>query len=69
MKIIYDSDADAVYIKLKDIEIVKTKKVDDYTVLDYDKAGNLIGIELLFVSEQNPDLLKEFKVENLLQKS
>jgi len=68
MKIRYDSDADAVYIKLRDVEIAKTKKVDDYTILDYDKAGNLVGIELLFVSEQNPNLLKEFKVENLLQR-
>ncbi|MDP2672651.1 MAG: DUF2283 domain-containing protein [Nanoarchaeota archaeon] len=68
MKIRYDSDADAVYIKLRDIEIAETKKVDDYTILDYDKSGNLIGIELLFVSEQNPSLLNEFKVENLLQR-
>lgn len=68
MKIRYDSDADAVYIKLRDIKIAETKKVDDYTILDYDKSGNLIGIELLFVSEQNPSLLNEFKVENLLQR-
>lgn len=68
MKIRYDSDADAVYIKLRDIKIAETKKIDDYTILDYDKSGNLIGIELLFVSEQNPSLLNEFKVENLLQR-
>lgn len=68
MKIRYDSEADAVYLKLRDTEVATTKKIDDYTILDYDIAGNLIGIELLFVSEQNPNLLKELKVEDLLQK-
>ncbi|MBI2004192.1 DUF2283 domain-containing protein [Candidatus Pacearchaeota archaeon] len=67
MKISYDSDADAIYIKLRDEEIVETKKVDDYTILDYNKEGYLIGIELLFISEQNPRLLKEFLVENLIK--
>mgnify|MGYP001584751185 CR=1 len=68
MKIRYDSDADAIYIKLRDTEIAETKKVDDYTILDYDESGNLVGIELLFISEKNPGLLNEFKVENLLQR-
>ncbi|KHO54339.1 MAG: hypothetical protein QT10_C0017G0034 [archaeon GW2011_AR19] len=67
MKISYDSEADAIYIKLRDEEIAETKKVDDYTILDYNEEGHLVGIELLFISEQNPNLLKEFLVENLIK--
>ncbi len=66
MEIKYDSDADAMYLKLRDVEIARTKKIDDYTILDYDEEGNVIGMELLFVREHNPNLLKEFRVENLI---
>jgi len=65
MKIKYDPDADAMYIRLQDGEIEKTREVDDNIILDYDKDGKLLGIELLFVKEQIPHLLKEIKVENL----
>ncbi len=66
MKIRYDPEADAMYIKLRDSEVVKTKKIDRNTILDLDKNGQVIGIELLFVKENNPNLLKEFQVENLV---
>jgi uncharacterized protein YuzE len=66
MKIRYDSDADAMYITLDDGEIVETRKVDDNTLLDYDKEGKLIGIEILFVRERMPHLLKEIQVENMI---
>ena len=66
MKITYDPDADAMYIYLKEGKSFKTKEVDDNTILDYDKEGNVIGIEILFVKERMPQLLKEFKVENLM---
>lgn len=66
MKIRYDPNADAMYIKLSDEEVKKTRKVDNNTILDYDKNGKVIGIELLFVKEQMPHLLKEIQVENLI---
>ena len=66
MKIRYDPDADAVYIKLSDEKVETTREVDDNTILDYDKRGRLIGIELLFVKERMPHLLKEIQVENLI---
>lgn len=66
MKIRYDPEADAMYIKLRDSEVASTKKIDKNTILDLDKDGQVIGIELLFVKENNPNLLKEFQVENLV---
>jgi len=66
MKIRYDPDADAVYIKLSDEKVETTREVDDNAILDYDERGRLIGIELLFVKERMPHLLKEIQVENLI---
>ena len=66
MKITYDKDADAMFIELKEGEFAKNKKLNDYTILDLDKDGNLLGIEILFVKEKMPNLLKEIKVENLI---
>ncbi len=66
MKITYDPDADAMYIYLKEGKSFKTKEVDENTILDYDSKGNVIGIEILFVKERMPQLLKEFRVENLM---
>ena len=65
MKISYDEDADALYIKLKEGEVAKTKEVDKNTMLDYDSQGNLLGIELLFVKERMPQVLKKVQVENI----
>ena len=66
MRIRYDLDADAIYIRLLETEIATTHKIDDNTILDYDKSGRLVGIELLFVKERMPHLLKEIRVENLM---
>jgi uncharacterized protein YuzE len=66
MKIRYDPEADAMYIKLANKAIAKTKEIDKNTIMDFDSSGNLVGIELLFVKERNPSLLKELKFENLV---
>ena len=59
MKIRYDSDADAMYITLKEDSVDHTKEVDENTIIDFNKAGQVIGVEILFVKERNPKLLKE----------
>ena len=66
MKIKYDSDADAMYIKLIEDEVEYTKEIDKNTILDFNKNGQIIGVEILFVKERNPDVLKELQFENLI---
>lgn len=66
MEISYDQDADAMYIKLREGEVDKTKEIDDNTILDYDKQGNVIGVELLFVKERMPSAsLSKITFENV----
>lgn len=66
MKITYDKEADAIYIKLTNEKFSKTKIIDKNTILNLDGKGNVIGIELLFVSTRIPkNLLSSISVENL----
>ena len=66
MKIRYDPEADAMYIKLRSGKITKTKEIDENIYIDLDKNKQVIGIEILSVKEKNPDLLKQFQFENLV---
>jgi uncharacterized protein YuzE len=66
MNVTYDSDADAMYIKLTSEKFSKNKIIDENTILDLDKNGNVIGIELLFVSKHLPkDFLSRVVVETI----
>jgi len=67
MKISYDKEADAMYIEFQKGEFATNKKIDDFTIIDLDKKGNILGIELLDVSKRIPiDSLCEISVKNLL---
>jgi uncharacterized protein YuzE len=52
MYITYDEKADAMYIKLKECKIFKTKEIDEDIILDLDEKEKLIGIEILDVSDK-----------------
>ncbi|MBU1975306.1 MAG: DUF2283 domain-containing protein [Nanoarchaeota archaeon] len=64
MKISYDSDADAMYIRFSDEDIDHSKKMDDFTILDVNKKGEVIGLEILSVKERNPKML-DLQVKNM----
>ncbi len=66
MKLRYDSEADALYITLKKATVTKTQEIDRNTLLDFDEKGELVGVELLFVNDRNPDVLKTLRIENLI---
>jgi len=66
MKVTYDEEADAMYIKLTNEKFSKTKVIDKNTILNLDKEGNVIGIELLFVKKHLPkNFLSQVIVERL----
>jgi uncharacterized protein YuzE len=47
----YDRAADAIYIKLSDMPIKRTKQLDNDRLVDFDSKDRPVGIELLHVSE------------------
>jgi uncharacterized protein YuzE len=67
MKITFDKEADAMYIEMSNEEFVKNKKIDNETIIDLDKNGKIIGIEILNVSKRiAKDFLSEIQIQNLV---
>lgn len=54
MKIDYDKIADAVYFSLKKGKVAKTLEMNERLIVDVDKKGNILGIEMLDASNQLP---------------
>jgi YD repeat-containing protein len=52
VKIIYDRETDTLSIILRDGRIVESDEAREGLILDYDKAGRIVSIELLDASEQ-----------------
>ncbi len=52
MNIKFDREADAIYLKLSDAEIAESDEEKPGIILDYDKDGNIVGIELLEASKK-----------------
>jgi len=46
MKVSYYKDTDSLYIDLSESPSSESREVSDGIVLDYDAAGNLVGIDI-----------------------
>jgi len=46
MKLNYHPDTDSLYIDLSEHLSVESREISDGIVLDYDAAGNLVGIDI-----------------------
>jgi uncharacterized protein YuzE len=51
VKVEYDKDADILYIKLRDSEIVDTRMLGEDVYVDVDKDANFVGIEIWRASQ------------------
>jgi uncharacterized protein YuzE len=51
MKIQYFQDTDTLYIELKPAEVSETKDLDEDTLLDLDRDGNICGITIEHASK------------------
>jgi uncharacterized protein YuzE len=52
MKIEYSKEADAIYVYFKEEFVASSREIEDGVVIDFDKDGHLIGIEVLDVSQR-----------------
>ena len=64
MKLEFDPVADAAYLEIADSEVDSSQEIKPGVILDYDAAGNVIGLEILDASQrvQNPAAM-EFAVK------
>lgn len=65
MKVTINPEADALYMRLSDTRIHDSEEVKPGIILDYDDQNNLIGIEILRISERVPSAsLKSVLIES-----
>jgi uncharacterized protein YuzE len=52
MKLNYHAETDSLYIDLSEKPSVESREVSECVVLDYDAAGNLVGIDIDYASQR-----------------
>ncbi len=53
MKLHVDKEADALYLRLDDSAIVESEEVSPGVVLDYNEANEVVGVEMLRLSQRS----------------
>ena len=52
MKVTYDREADAMYIRFRDVAVARTSHIQPGIILDYGADGELGGLEILWASQR-----------------
>ncbi len=67
MKIEYDREVDALYIRIQEKEVSRTKEIEEGINLDMDDEGKIIGLEIIGATERysQKDLFN-LSTENLI---
>ncbi len=47
MKLEYDQEANAIYVRFSDDRIVESEEVQEGVIFDFDEGGRIVGFELL----------------------
>ena len=56
MKLHVDKKADALYLRLDDSAIIESEEVSPGVVLDYNESNEVVGVEMLHLSERSASL-------------
>lgn len=54
MRLRIDHESDALYFRLDESEIIESEEVQPGIILDFDREGRVIGIEILSLSTRVP---------------
>ena len=55
MRMTWDKEADALYIRFDEAKIVESEEVSDGIILDFNANGRIVGFEMLYVRERFPN--------------
>ena len=65
MRLKVDKDNDALYFRLDESQIVESEEVEPGIILDFNKDGKVVGIEMLNLSARvAPEQLKTLQYES-----
>lgn len=67
MKIEYDQEVDALYIRVQEKHVARTQEITEGVNIDFDDEGKVIGLEILDATERysRPDIFN-LSTENLI---
>ena len=63
MKIKFDKEANAIYIRFKEGKIAESDEIKDGVIIDYDSEGNPLAIEILNaknILKGKPEIIGDF---------
>ncbi|MCX6916723.1 MAG: DUF2283 domain-containing protein [Verrucomicrobia bacterium] len=64
MRLHVDKEADALYLRLDDSKIIESEEVSPGVVLDFNERNQVVGIEMLNLSQRTPKLdLRELQYQ------
>jgi uncharacterized protein YuzE len=64
MRLHYDEQADALYLRLDDSPVEESDEVQAGIILDFNAAGQVVGVEILGLKERVPQAnLKQIQFE------
>ena len=63
MNIKYDESIDAIYIQIKDSNILDSEEVSEGIVCDFDSSNDLVGIEVLGIKDKTIEQLRDIGVK------
>ena len=64
MRLHVDKEADALYLRLDDSKIIESEEVSPGIVLDFNERNQVVGIEMLNLSQRTPRLdLRELQYQ------
>ena len=64
MRLRIDRESDALYLRIDEAPIIESEEVQPGVILDFDKDGRVVGIEILALSTRTePEKLKTFQLE------
>ncbi|MBI4822874.1 MAG: DUF2283 domain-containing protein [Nitrospirae bacterium] len=67
MKIEYDKEVDALYIRIQEKKVAHTKEIEEGINLDLDKNGKIIGLEIIGATERyRKEDIFNLSTENLI---
>jgi uncharacterized protein YuzE len=66
MKLTIDREADALYLDLDEAPAAETEEISPGVILDYDAGGQVVGIEMLYLSKRvSPEKLGRMQMETV----